>query len=38
MSRVRVDGVVVPNPNHYTLLMGDNPKVRSALRSFRGSR
>ena len=26
--------VVIPNTNHYTILMGSNPKVRSALRTF----
>jgi pimeloyl-ACP methyl ester carboxylesterase len=26
--------VVVPNTNHYTVLMGKNPKVKSALRTF----
>ena len=26
--------VVIPNTNHYTVLMGRNPKVKVALRSF----
>ena len=30
--------VVIPNTNHYTILMGSNPKVRSALRAFLESR
>jgi len=30
--------VVIPNTNHYTILMGKNPKVRSALRAFLKSR
>lgn len=30
--------VVVPNTNHYTILMGKNPKVSSALRTFLKSR
>ena len=30
--------VVVPNTNHYTVLMGRNPKVRAALRGFLTSR
>ncbi len=30
--------MVIPNTNHYTILMGKNPKVRSALRAFLKSR
>lgn len=30
--------VAIPNTNHYTILMGSNPKVRSALRGFLKSR
>jgi pimeloyl-ACP methyl ester carboxylesterase len=30
--------VVIPSTNHYTILMGSNPKVRSALRTFLRSR
>jgi pimeloyl-ACP methyl ester carboxylesterase len=30
--------VVIPNTNHYTVLMGSHPKVRSALRAFLRSR
>jgi pimeloyl-ACP methyl ester carboxylesterase len=26
--------VVVPGTNHYTVLLGQNPKVKSALRAF----
>jgi hypothetical protein len=26
--------VVVPDTNHYTVLLGQNPKVKSALRAF----
>ena len=30
--------VVIPNTNHYTILMGSHPRVRSALRTFLKSR
>lgn len=30
--------IVVPDTNHYTVLMGHNPKVRSALRNFLAAR
>jgi pimeloyl-ACP methyl ester carboxylesterase len=29
--------VVIPNTNHYTILMGNNPRVRAAVRSFLNS-